>query len=113
MFKDAQILIVDDQDANVLLLVEILKQAGYTKLIATTDPRRFLPLFVDYRPDIILLDLHMPHLDGFALLDRLKVMKNGGGGQWDPAIVDVLLTTAPHADSVEASESRDRLRAQA
>ncbi len=43
----------------------------------------------------------------------LDILKNGGGGQWDPAIVDVLLTTAPHADSVEASESRDRLRAQA
>jgi putative two-component system response regulator len=76
-YRNAQILIVDDQDANILLLVEILKQAGYTKLVATADPRRFFPLFVDCRPDLVLLDLHMPHLDGFEILDRMKVMTDG------------------------------------
>lgn len=75
---NAQILIVDDQDANVLLLEEILKQAGYTRLVATTDARRVFPLFVDCQPDLLLLDLHMPYLDGFEVLDRLRRLTDGG-----------------------------------
>lgn len=86
--KSAQILIVDDQDVNILLLEEILREAGYTKLRGVTDPRRALPSFVDCKPDLILLDLHMPYLDGFAIMERLKPLVEGG------AYLPILVLTA-------------------
>lgn len=68
----AKILIVDDEEPNIHLLEKLLVRAGYADLETTTDPRRVLRLFEDYRPDLILLDLRMPYLDGFAVLDQLK-----------------------------------------
>lgn len=67
----ARILIVDDQLANVRLLDRLLRRAGYTALTGTTDPRRVMPLFSASEPDLVILDLHMPHLDGFALMQAL------------------------------------------
>jgi signal transduction histidine kinase len=72
ILKDARILIVDDEPANVRLLERLLRQGGYANGLGTTDPRQVLSLFAEQRPDLILLDLHMPHLDGFALLDKLR-----------------------------------------
>src|ERR1700730_7949401 len=69
--KGAKILIVDDQEQNVLLLERLLQQAGYTTVESTTDPRRVLPLFLEFQPDLILLDLMMPHLDGFGVMQEL------------------------------------------
>jgi putative two-component system response regulator len=66
------ILIVDDQEANVQLLEQILKRAGYHNLVSTRDSRQVIPLFETRNPDLILLDLHMPHLDGYEVLTRLK-----------------------------------------
>lgn len=68
----ARILIVDDQDSNVVLLQSILERAGYTRLTGTTDPRTVIPLFAQEAPDLILLDLTMPHLDGFQILELLR-----------------------------------------
>jgi signal transduction histidine kinase len=69
--KGAKILIVDDQEQNVRLLERLLQQAGYTTVESTTDPRRALPLFTEFQPDLILLDLAMPHLDGFGVMREL------------------------------------------
>lgn len=69
---NAAILVVDDEEANVDLIEQILARAGYTAVTGVTDPRRVLPLFLDRRPDLILLDLHMPHLDGFAVLEQIR-----------------------------------------
>ncbi|GAC1431010.1 MAG: response regulator [Chloroflexota bacterium] len=69
---NARVLIVDDQDANVLLLTRILTQMGFTNLISTTDPREVVPLFTAEPPDLLLLDLHMPHLDGFGVLEQIR-----------------------------------------
>ena len=69
--KDATILIVDDQEANIELLEGFLAD-DYTNIKSTTDPRRALPLFDALAPDLILLDLHMPHLDGFAVMEQLQ-----------------------------------------
>jgi putative two-component system response regulator len=66
-----KILIVDDQEPNVLLLKAILTEHGYGNLASTTDSRQALSLFLEQRPDLVLLDLQMPHLDGFAVLDQL------------------------------------------
>ncbi|MDR7481878.1 MAG: response regulator [Armatimonadota bacterium] len=68
----ARILIVDDQQANVRLLEAILGQAGYANLVSTTDAREAERLFKAAPPDLVLLDLHMPHLDGIELLQRLR-----------------------------------------
>lgn len=70
--RQARILVVDDEEANVLLLSRILGRAGYVSVVDTTDPREVLPLFREWRPDLLLLDLHMPHLDGFEVLERLR-----------------------------------------
>ena len=75
---EARILIVDDEPANVLLLEHILDRAGYTEHTATTDPRQVLFLHAQYDPDLILLDLAMPHLDGFAVLAQLRQVVRAG-----------------------------------
>jgi len=69
--KDALILVVDDEESNVLLLRRLLAQAGYMNVRATTDPREVHALYTAASPDLILLDLHMPHLDGFGVLELL------------------------------------------
>jgi two-component system NtrC family sensor kinase len=69
----AKILIVDDEPANVRLLERLLGAAGYHDLESTTDPREVLRLHRAFGPDLILLDLMMPHLDGVAVLEQLKV----------------------------------------
>lgn len=68
----ARILIVDDEGANVLLLQRILQRAGYSELKSTTDPRHVLPIFTEFKPDAVLLDLHMPHLDGYAVMEQIR-----------------------------------------
>ncbi len=69
---EARILIVDDEPANVLLLEHILDQAGYPNHTATTDPRQVLTIHARFDPDLVLLDLAMPHLDGLAVMAQLR-----------------------------------------
>jgi putative two-component system response regulator len=69
---EARILIVDDEPANVRLLQRILQREGFRNIEATHDPRQFLALFASCAPDIILLDLHMPGVDGFTLMAQLR-----------------------------------------
>jgi putative two-component system response regulator len=71
-YLDSTVLIVDDEPANVRLLERILQREGYRNLESTNDPRHFLALFSARKPDIVLLDLHMPGLDGFAVMEQLK-----------------------------------------
>jgi signal transduction histidine kinase len=74
--SQAKVLIVDDEPANVRLLERILALSGCTQVQTTTDSRQSLPLFLDFEPDIVLLDLNMPHLNGFAVLEQLKAAIN-------------------------------------
>jgi PleD family two-component response regulator len=69
--KKRKILVADDQEANVLLLERFLERSGYTNVLSTTDSRQVLPLYHDFQPDLIVLDLLMPHLDGYAIMERL------------------------------------------
>src|SRR5829696_6953255 len=72
IFKHARILIIDDESANVEVLQRLLEHSGFGKIEATTDPREAAGLYVKYRPDLILLDLHMPGMDGLAVMDQLN-----------------------------------------
>jgi len=74
----ARVLIVDDQQANVLLVERILRGAGYTSVTSTRDPDIVTELHRKNQYDLILLDLVMPVLDGFQVLESLKRVEKGG-----------------------------------
>lgn len=85
--QHASILIVDDQEANVILLERMLRNAGYKRIASTMDPHAVCPLHAANRYDLILLDLQMPGMDGFQVMEGLKEIENGG-------YVPVLVITA-------------------
>jgi signal transduction histidine kinase/DNA-binding NarL/FixJ family response regulator len=68
----AHILAVDDEQANLDLLDALLSGEGYTNVTCTRDPHRAAELFADGTVDLVLLDLHMPHMSGFELLAELR-----------------------------------------
>ncbi len=70
--EDARILLVDDHDLTVRTVKTILAKDSYAVVQGTTDPFEASRLFAELRPDIVLLDVAMPGLDGFRLLDRLQ-----------------------------------------
>lgn len=76
--QNARILIVDDERSNVLLLEKILAAAGHANFLSTGDPRQVLDLYHAFCPDILLLDLHMPYLNGFEVLAALRAALNEG-----------------------------------
>ena len=67
-----RILAVDDQEMNLRLLERILRRAGYLEILGTSHPEGVLELLETWQPDIVLLDLHMPGLDGFELLQQIR-----------------------------------------
>lgn len=66
-----KVLVVDDNEANLALLSAILKRGGYDEVELITDPYEVLSAVDRYEPDVILLDLHMPGLDGFEVMEQL------------------------------------------
>lgn len=75
---NASILIVDDQEANVKLLEQMLRNAGYLHVTSTMDPRAVCSLYMEHRYDLILLDLQMPGMDGFQVMEGLKKIEPDG-----------------------------------
>jgi putative two-component system response regulator len=67
-----KILIVDDEPANVALLEGILACSGYTRIRGLSDSRGAIEACREFQPDVVLLDLMMPHVDGFAVLAALR-----------------------------------------
>ncbi|MEI6276849.1 MAG: response regulator, partial [Prolixibacteraceae bacterium] len=86
--KKANILIVDDQDANIDVLEGFLEMQGFENIKTTTDPRLVVSLFESYQPDIILLDLSMPYLNGFEVMELLRKLLKGN------TILPILVLTA-------------------
>lgn len=70
--QEARVLIVDDEPANVLLIERTLRKAGYSALWSVTDPRRAMDLYREVRPDLVILDVNMPEINGLELLARLN-----------------------------------------
>lgn len=86
----AKILIVDDQPSNVRLLEFTLHRAGYRSVMSTTEPRETTSLHLQNRFDLIVLDLQMPQMDGFAVMRELNEIR-------DTAPVAILVMTADSA----------------
>lgn len=86
---NASILIVDDQEANVTLLEMLLGDAGYTNVSATMDAQEVCALHRRNRYDLILLDLQLPVMDGFQVMEALKTNLD------DPYLPVIVLTAQP------------------
>jgi putative two-component system response regulator len=90
--KKASILIVDDEPANVRLLEKILMTMGYENVVGTQNPHEVLPLYQDHESDLILLDIDMPGLDGYGVMEQLNVFTDG-------YLPPILVLTAQHMQS--------------
>ena len=88
----ANILIVDDEPVNIMLLEKILATRGYSNVVSTTDPTQTLPLYLEHKSDLILLDINMPEMDGYAVMEKLnaEIGKN---------LAPILVLTAQHTQS--------------
>jgi PAS domain S-box-containing protein len=86
---NASILIVDDQAVNISLLREMLAAAGYTRVASTMDPQEVCALHRKNRYDLILLDLQMPGMDGFQVIEGLKT------NEVDPYLSVLVITAQP------------------
>lgn len=86
---NARILIVDDNKLNVDLLEEILAAAGFTSVRSTTDSRETVEIYQTFEPDLILLDINMPHLDGFQVMEQLKEIEKDN-------YIPILVLTGQH-----------------
>ena len=86
---NANILIVDDQESNVALLEQLLTEAGYTCVASTLNPQEVCALHRKMQFDLILLDLQMPGMDGFAVMEALKT------NQADSYLPVIVLTAQP------------------
>ena len=71
---EVSILVVDDEVTNVGLLVKILQRAGYANIASTSQSREVLEIAARHHPDIVLLDLHMPELDGLEVMRVLRAI---------------------------------------
>jgi putative two-component system response regulator len=86
--SDMRLLVVDDNPTNVELIEKLLGRAGYTTVLSTNHPGRVLSLCKAWKPDLILLDLHMPELNGFDVMSALRELMG------EPENLPVLVLTA-------------------
>jgi len=95
---NARILVVDDQEANVRLLEQMLNSAGYVSVTSTMDPVKVCELYLKNRYDLILLDLQMPGMDGFQVMEGLKAIETD-------SYVPVIVITAQPGHKLRALEA--------
>ena len=84
--KEAKILIVDDQPANVTLIEKMLDIDGYINVISTTDPTQVESIYLEQNSDLVLLDLNMPVMDGYQVLSKIREV--------DPDYPPIIVLTA-------------------
>ncbi|MGB5081289.1 MAG: diguanylate cyclase [Burkholderiales bacterium] len=92
---DARILIVDDRQINITLLEQMLRGSGYTSVTSTTNPREVCALHRENRYHLILLDLQMPGMDGFQVMEGLKEIESD-------SYLPVLVITAEPGHKLQA-----------
>jgi len=98
----ASILVVDDQDSNIALLVQMLHKVGYTNVTSTMNPHEVCKLHRDNAFDLILLDLQMPEMDGFQVMEGLKT------NAADPYLPVLVITAQPgHKQKALDAGARD------
>jgi PAS domain S-box-containing protein len=95
---NASILVVDDQKPNVMLLEQMLRNAGYLHITSTMDPRTVCPLHAANHYDLILLDLQMPEMDGFEVMESLNAIERSG-------YLPVLVITAQPGHKLQALQA--------
>jgi putative two-component system response regulator len=93
--REARILIIDDHQANIEALKRILRSAGFVSVNSATDPLIGVELVKTWAPDLVLLDLHMPRLDGFGVLEAIRQHLTGG------SYLPVLMLTADSSDETK------------
>ncbi|WP_228242079.1 response regulator [Porphyrobacter sp. GA68] len=91
--QSRRILVIDDEQANVLLLRSLLEREGYREITCLTDPTKALAAYVDLDPDLVLLDLMMPEMDGFQLLEAFA--RHDRPDEFRPVLVLTADTTLP------------------
>jgi PAS domain S-box-containing protein len=98
---EASVLIVDDQQVNITLLDQMLREAGYRRIASTLDPYEVCALHRKNRYDLILLDLQMPGMDGFQVIEGLKTSDKD-------AYLPVLVITAQPGHKLRALQAGAR-----
>ena len=83
----ARILIIDDEPINLTILSKLLARQGYTQLVLIRDSREALDRYREMRPDLILLDIFMPHLDGYQVMEQLNALN-------DPLLPPIIIISA-------------------
>ena len=100
-----RILVIDDEEANVLLLKTLLEREGYQNTLCLTDPGEALEAYVRFDPHIVLLDLMMPGTDGYQLLEAFR--RQGRQGAFRPVLVLTADTTVNARRRALALGARD------
>jgi putative two-component system response regulator len=94
LFSKMKIIVIDDEPVNVALLEAMLAEGGYTRVKTVTDSRLALDTCLSFEPDLVLLDLMMPHVDGFTILESLRA----AAGE---AFLPVMIITADVNDTTK------------
>jgi DNA-binding response OmpR family regulator len=96
LYSKMRILVVDDEPANAVLLEAMLADGGYTRVKSVTDSRLAMETCLSFDPDLVLLDLMMPHVDGFTILESIRAAA-------PEVFLPVIILTA---DSTESTKIR-------
>jgi putative two-component system response regulator len=94
-----KILVVDDEQLNILVVAEYLEAGGYRDVVSTDNPGEALALAGRERPDVILLDLHMPRVSGFEILRQVRADRTLA---WIPVVI--LTSSTDHDEKLRALE---------
>ncbi len=105
-FAGMSVLLVDDNPANVAFLRRLLVQQGLSRVYSEVDSRQVARRLAEHRPDIVLLDLRMPHLDGFEVLAQVQEY---AAGSYLPVMVLTADTTTASRDQALAQGAQDFL----
>jgi EAL domain-containing protein (putative c-di-GMP-specific phosphodiesterase class I)/DNA-binding NarL/FixJ family response regulator len=100
------VLIVDDNDSNIALLRALIHEEGLTRVYTETDSRKVRDRLREHRPDLVLLDLHMPHVDGLQVLAQIKAH---AAGDYLPVLVLTADTTTGARDQALSHGAHDFL----